>query len=242
MAKMQPDRKWLSRFNTFFAKSDGCWVWKGGKNKTGYGVFTFGKHGRTGAHRASWVFHFGPIPDGLWVLHRCDNPPCVNPAHLFLGDHDANMADKVAKGRSASMAGMNNPMWCNYGAAARGEEAPCVKLTEEKVMEIRRRWANGESQLALGNEFNTPQANIWMIVRGKSWTHLPVIGRNNERTRVSLGSDDVLDIRRLRLEGRTQQSLADEYGVSRTAIARIVHGDWYKTLENDVVVNDGEAA
>jgi hypothetical protein len=114
MAKMQPDPKWRNRFFTHFVMRDGCWEWEGELNRKGYGVFRYGKNGRTGAHRASWFFHHGPIPDAAWVLHRCDNPRCVNPDHLFLGDNAANVADKVAKGRCASMAGANNPMWQNY--------------------------------------------------------------------------------------------------------------------------------
>lgn len=75
-----------------------CWRWMASLNKDGYGAIKVG--GTLGAHRVSWEFVNGEIPAGLQVLHRCDNPPCVNPAHLFTGDHVANMRDAVEKGRT----------------------------------------------------------------------------------------------------------------------------------------------
>lgn len=74
-----------------------CWEWTGRRNRHGYGQFE--KHGEYYAHRAAWVQSYGAIPDGLWVLHRCDNPPCVRPTHLFLGDAEANTKDMLAKAR-----------------------------------------------------------------------------------------------------------------------------------------------
>ena len=74
----------------------GCWLWVGRRDSYGYGKL--GKK-QTASHRLSWTIHFGPIPSGLCVLHRCDNPPCVNPAHLFLGTQLDNIRDMNAKGR-----------------------------------------------------------------------------------------------------------------------------------------------
>lgn len=78
---------------------DECWPWTGGTDGKGYGLVNSAPNGETRAHRAAWVHYCGPIPDGVYVLHRCDNPPCCNPRHLFLGTQQDNMNDMYAKGR-----------------------------------------------------------------------------------------------------------------------------------------------
>ena len=77
---------------------DKCWQWTGGKSSLGYGdMMIEGK--RIGAHRFSYQLHHGPIPEGMWICHHCDNPKCINPDHLFIGTHQDNSNDKIKKGR-----------------------------------------------------------------------------------------------------------------------------------------------
>lgn len=130
-----------------------CWQWIGYKLKTGYGKFTWGL-----AHRYSWSVHRGEIPDGISVLHQCDNPSCVNPDHLFLGTQLGNMMDMQEKGRSA-----------------RGEKQGSSKLTEAEVLEIRqryRRYSHKHGSGALAKQYGVSLTEIWRIVHGERWGHL----------------------------------------------------------------------
>lgn len=134
-----------------------CWVWLDPKHIKGYGQFYV--NGRTMyVHRHSWELHYDKIPEGLYVLHRCDNRACVNPEHLFLGTNDDNMLDMVMKDRQV-----------------KGEEHPGSKLTEEDVLEIRRRHIKGCSESGarpLGKIYKVCHTIILDIVNNKTWTHL----------------------------------------------------------------------
>lgn len=110
-------------------------------------------------HRLSWELANGPIPDGLWVLHTCDNPPCVNPAHLFLGTAADNNADMIAKGRHAQQI-----------PAMRGEGNPSAKLRAADVRAIRARVALGASQAATARQFGVSRSLVNQVVRGHVWT------------------------------------------------------------------------
>lgn len=125
------------------------------------------------AHRVSWELHFGPIPGGLFVCHRCDNPPCVRPDHLFLGTPADNSADMVAKGRSYTPSGADHYSARSPGKVRRGEAAPRSILTEEQVRAIRSRLAaGGITQRALAAEYGVSPATIWVIASGRVWKHV----------------------------------------------------------------------
>lgn len=146
-----------------------CWEWTGPTLPKGYGTITSGRASghppRQLVHRVSWEMHNGPIPDGLWVLHHCDNPPCIRPDHLFLGTAADNNADMRQKGR-----------WrggFQKGRAGRkGEDNSGTKLTNADIHEIRSLRATGVTLLALGNRFGVSPSVIWKIAQGKTWTHL----------------------------------------------------------------------
>jgi hypothetical protein len=132
----------------------GCWEFTGSKNRKGYG--TLGNNNTTAmAHRVSWQSVNGDIPVGMLVLHRCDNPPCVNPDHLFLGTNQDNMDDMTAKGRRVI-----------------GERSPRSKLTAAKVIEIRRRRDAGERTEDLAAEFGVSSAGLYSAAVGLTWRHL----------------------------------------------------------------------
>lgn len=142
------------RFEEKFAKGNGCWDWTGFKNSVGYGYFRLNGKSKL-AHRVSWEIHVGEIPNGLCVLHKCDNPKCVNPLHLFLGTNQDNINDKVAKNRQSKL---------------KGEVHGMSKLTEKQVVEIRN--IVGLSQRKIATIYGVHQTLIGLILRGENWRHI----------------------------------------------------------------------
>ena len=137
-----------------------CWVWKGTKNQKGYGRWRrFWLSGAESAHRVAWAFAAArPLPEGMQVLHRCDNPPCCNPAHLFLGTHEDNMADMAIKGRAHGP----NPR-------TRGELHGGTRLTNAQAMEIYRRAKAGERPVDVARDYGIERATVSQISRGVTW-------------------------------------------------------------------------
>jgi hypothetical protein len=132
---------------------DQCWEWQGYRTPDGYGRLQRFRGRMELAHRVAWESVKGPIPDGMLVCHTCDNPPCVNPAHLFLGTHLDNARDKMAKGR-----------W--RWAPLFGEASPSAKLTDAEVDAIRQEYAaGGVSQRALAARYGVHQVHISRLVR-----------------------------------------------------------------------------
>jgi hypothetical protein len=130
---------------------DQCWEWQSTRNRRGYGKFWL--NGRTDlAHRVSYRIYYGTIPAGLQVRHSCDNPPCVNPAHLSLGTGKDNARDALDRDRYR-----------------RGSENGTAKLTEGQVSEIRKCWAAGETQVSMARRFGVSRAAIQWILNGRSW-------------------------------------------------------------------------
>lgn len=136
-----------------------CWPWTGRVNWAGYGSFSAaGKEWRS--NRLAWMFTRGPLERHEHVLHRCDNPSCCNPAHLFLGDPSVNAKDRDSKGRGVPP------------KRRVGEETTGAKLTASEVLEIRRRVASGELQKLVALDYCVNSKAICKIVNRQRWTHL----------------------------------------------------------------------
>jgi len=148
----------MKRFLDKMQKAKGCWEWQAAKDKQGYGKFSY-KGKDMLAHRASWMIYNGKIPDGICVLHKCDNPSCVNPKHLFLGTRKDNAKDMLNKGRSV-----------------RGEKHSASKLTEKEVLQIRKLYQRGKhggmNSIKLANMFNTTHKTISLVVDRVNWRHV----------------------------------------------------------------------
>lgn len=139
----------------------GCWIWTAARDAWGYGIFRKSAYVPARAHRWTYEQAYGPIPEGMLVCHKCDNPPCVNPAHLFLGTDLDNNRDRAAKGRSSRT---NSPV---------GENSWRAKLTTQEVMEIRARYAAGGIYYReLAEEYGVSTNHIGRLVRGDEWKHV----------------------------------------------------------------------
>lgn len=134
---------------------DECWEWTAGKNPTGYGAFHPQKNSTIGAHRWALGEKIGrALRSDEFACHRCDNPPCVNPAHLFVGTHVQNMADMRGKGRSS-----------------RGARRPNARLDHATVRSIRELAARGVPSRDLASKHRVSESAICMIIRGQRWAH-----------------------------------------------------------------------
>lgn len=152
-------------------KTSDCWNWIGCKTSSGYGRIGLGSRsaGVTNAHCVSWELANGPIPKGMEVCHRCDNPACVNPEHLFLGTHSDNMRDSSRKGRLHF--GERNGMNLHPEKRTRGERNGMAKLSQEEVNQIRKRYIEGDiTQCDLATEYKIHQSTVSSIVNRRHWS------------------------------------------------------------------------
>jgi hypothetical protein len=166
--------------------NSGCWLWDGASNNTGYGIFRLlpkSVSPRVGAHRASYAFFKGEIPDGLVVCHRCDNRACVNPDHLFLGTLGDNAADRHRKGRSKGQ--------------RKGEHHSLATLTEEQAIQIINLVACGTlTHKEIADRFGIGSSTVTQIASNNTWRHLrrpPMSrmvrsGRNSMKRRTAKGA------------------------------------------------------
>lgn len=162
----------IEMFNARIRITPGCWWWTGTlshpSSSLRYGKMKF-KGRQLKAHRISYEIYFGPIRDGMFICHKCDNPSCVNPDHLFEGTHQDNMDDKVAKGRQAAGVKLTQ----NRNSAA-GERHGRAILTEHDVLEIRRIAATQHrfGRAALAAKYGVSESTIKSIKSRKLWKHI----------------------------------------------------------------------
>ena len=142
--------------------TDDCWIWQGNRLPRGYGQFGVGHTRKVYAHRISWELANGPIPPGMYVLHHCDVPACVNPAHLFLGTAADNARDMISKGRQAPP----------ELTTRRGEASGSAKLTQAQVESLRaeyRRYSRVSGSRQLATKYGVYDSTIRKIVHGDTW-------------------------------------------------------------------------
>lgn len=168
----------VDRFWRYVQKTSTCWIWTGGRNKQNYG--RIGVSGRmVPAHRVSWELHNGAIPNGLFVCHTCDNPPCVNPTHLWLGTTTDNARDMAAKGRQAfqrdpsrAARGIRNGNYTHPESRPKGERHHRAKLTDDDVRAIRIARTGGQTIRSIAADYDVTEATIKRIVYRKNWKHI----------------------------------------------------------------------
>jgi len=204
----------LNKF-TKLNQENGCIEWIGTKGFFGYGRMYFnGKEDK--AHRVSYVLNNGEIPKGLFVCHKCDNPSCVNPEHLFLGTALDNNRDRILKGRSVHLS---------------GEDVPTSKLTENQVKDI---YVDDRVHTLIAKDFNVTRECVSSIKNKRSWKNVTdkidcAYTQKDKRFNFSkLTLDDVKYIKNNKEIG--VNLLADKFGVCEYTINRIIKGKTWKDV------------
>ncbi len=196
---------------------DECWPWLGRLHRKGYGEFDIG-HGKEKAHRFAWADKNGEIPEGMHVLHSCDNRPCCNPTHLRPGTNAENVEDRMARGRQAKGAGCGR-----------------ARFSELDVADIRAAVAQGQTQRALAAVYGCHHGAIGSIVRGETWRHsgAPVTARRSNKAGADNGGsvltpEQVAAARVWLADGVSRADIQARLAVSKSCIQRLAAGDTWQ--------------
>jgi len=160
----------IQRFWNKVNKQEGCWEFESHKDRDGYHAFAYktvdsNKFKKTGAHRFMMIATGKTIPLGYVVCHKCDNPSCVNPDHLFIGTVNDNNQDKVRKGRQSSSPGSTNSM-------AKLDESTAKKIKAEARVGTRVGYNNGSNIKEVANKYNVHVETVRLIAKGITWKHI----------------------------------------------------------------------
>lgn len=200
---------------------NGCWEWQGGRNKGGYGKTW--SNGRTiYAHRLMWSLHNGDIPQGMQVCHKCDNPPCCNPEHLFLGTAQENMADRSTKGH-----------------APLGENVKAAKLSESQVMEIDSLLRQGLSCPTIAAMFDVHRNTVLHIKNGKVWAHTTGRDGSDKANPRKLTAAEVIKIDAMLRAGERDYLIAKAFSIDATTLSNIKNGRSWRQITGRVFVKPG---
>lgn len=209
----------IDRFYSRINVTASCWLWKGGKDKSGYGSF-FGAVGDTKferAHRFSYAYFKGPIPKGMHVCHKCDIPGCVNPDHLFLGTAMDNIHDMMAKGRRVLVV---------------GEEHHHTILTNDQVREI---MLDPRPHTVLAHEYGVNRHIISNIKLKRNWKHIDVDPVKSPRDTIGYtGKSDHINpeiVKLIRASTEKVELLAEQFGVTNWTIYDIRKRRSWKHVE-----------
>lgn len=197
-----------------------CWPWLAGKSHYGYGLFRLRQRG-INAHRFAYILAHGEIPRGLIVCHHCDNPPCCNPSHLFVGTNKDNAQDCIAKGRKHSTA---------------GELHGLHKLTDSEVKQMREEYKSGVNCTKLAKKYAVGRVAAAYAVFGRTWKHLdgeakarPPAGESHGCAKLT--EDSVRAIRAAHANRvATMRSLANQFGVTVSNICAVIHRKSWKDI------------
>lgn len=232
---------------------DACWVWTATKNNQGYGMLQMqvrGQNGKRLAHRVSYILHRGRIRHSACVLHRCDNPACVNPKHLFLGSYKDNYDDMVSKGRRRNVWPGHLPGGSTFipepprgddhwtrkhpERVQRGSENGFAKLTEKDVRQIYSLRLKGQKAEHIAKRFDLDPSTVGDILKGTHWRHMlgtkgcPTLKQlkaiKTARAPSKLTTEQATEIKRRIKKGEPIKPLAREFGIAFQTVSDIKRG------------------